>query len=94
MCIGKRCVSIGEIAQFFSGASKVPSTGFETTPKLDFTDEDRLPFASTCDVRITFPRSLGHLSYEQFEKKMDFLYSRIIWIWFSVDSEHCHCYYF
>lgn len=72
---GQRCVTLGGVLQFFSGANKMPSTGFECTPKICFTDEDRLPFSSTCDLRITFPRSLAYLSYEEFKKKMDFCIS-------------------
>ena len=59
------------ILQFFSGASRLPATGLDYTPKIYFTNEDRLPHASTCALSITFPRSLGLLSYEDFQDKMD-----------------------
>ena len=66
-----RCVSLENILQFFSGASKLPATGFDETPKNSFTSEDVLPYTSTCALKITFPRSLGVLSYDDFESKID-----------------------
>lgn len=67
-----RCVSLGNILQFFSGANKLPATGFDESPKIAFTSENRLPSTSTCALKITFPRSLGLLTYTEFEEKMDF----------------------
>ena len=66
-----RCVSLENILQFFSGASKLPATGFDET-KISFTSEDVLPYTSACALKIMFPRSLGVLSYDDFEGKMDF----------------------
>ena len=64
-------VSIADILHFVSGASKLPATGFNTTPSIRFCDVDAFPVASTCDVSITLPRSLGLLSYTEFKKIMD-----------------------
>lgn len=64
-------VTTQEIIKFMSGSSKLPATGFENTPTVFFTDEDRLPTASTCDISITFPRTMALLEYDVFCSKMD-----------------------
>ena len=64
-------VKIGDILQFFTGSSKLTTTGFTATPMIHFTDESGLPRASTCDYSITFPRLFGHLGYDKFKAKMD-----------------------
>ena len=64
-------MSLESILQFFSGASKLPATGFDETPKITFTSENVLPYTSTYALKVTFPRSLGLLSYDDFESKMD-----------------------
>ena len=69
--LDERPVSLGNILQFFSGANKLPATGFDTVPKIYFTNDECLPCASTCALSITFPRSLGLLSYDDFQEKMD-----------------------
>ena len=72
LCLtGRGDVSLGDILQFFSGSTKLPAAGFNCTPKIYFTDELCLPRASTCDLSITFPRSFGSLSYEDFKAKMN-----------------------
>ena len=65
-------VAIGEILKFLSGSSKIPATGFDSIPKISFTDHDCLPVVSTCDITITFPRKMGTLDIEAFREKMDF----------------------
>ena len=52
-------VKIGDIRDFFTGCTKLPTTGFTTTPVTHFTDESALPSASTCDCSITFLHRLG-----------------------------------
>ena len=47
-------VKIEEIIQLMSGSSRIPATGFDGTPTIRFTDSDRLPKVSTCDLSITF----------------------------------------
>ena len=64
-------MSLADVLHFFSGADKLPATGFTVTPSIYFTDTEMLPKSSTCDLSITFPRSLGLLSYEEFQQKMD-----------------------
>ena len=59
------------LLKFISGSSKIPATGFENAPSVRFTDIDCLPFVSTCDISITFPRSLAVLAVEEFQNKMD-----------------------
>ena len=64
-------MQVGDVLQFLSGAARLPSTGFETNPKIRFCDEDCLPRVSTCDISITFSRKMGQLSYNQFKQRMD-----------------------
>ncbi len=64
-------VSVSDVIHFMSGSSKLPAAGFDSNPSIHFTDELCLPKASTCDISITFPRSYGLLSYEEFKEKMD-----------------------
>lgn len=64
-------VSVQEVLKFFTASAKMPATGFDGTPKINFCEADRLPSASTCDLSITFPRSMGLLEYDQFKTKMD-----------------------
>ena len=64
-------VSLADVLHFFSGADKLPATGFTTTPSIQFIDMERLPKSSTCDLSITFPRSFGLLPYDEFRDKMD-----------------------
>ena len=42
-------MGVGEIWKFMSGSSRIPATGFDTTPKVRFNDKDCLPPVSTCD---------------------------------------------
>ena len=69
-CVGTP-VSLGDILQFMSGCSKLPAAGFNSTPSICFTDDVCLPRVSTCALTVTFPRSLGLLSYDEFKNKMD-----------------------
>ena len=71
--LGKnRDVSLPTILQFLSGSSQIPVTGFNFDPKIYFsTEENKLPWVSTCDVSITFPTSLSGLSLDEFTAKMD-----------------------
>lgn len=64
-------VSVSDIIHFMSGSSRLPAAGFNNTPSIHFMDDTCLPKASTCDISITFPRSYGFLSYEEFKEKMD-----------------------
>lgn len=64
-------MEIGDILHFFTGSTKLTTTGFPTTPVIQFTDDLCLPTASTCDYSITFPLSFGHMDYGQFKVKMD-----------------------
>ena len=63
-------MTLCDILQFMSGASKMPGAGFECTPSLHFTDAMRLPSSSTCDLSITFSRSYSQLNYDDFKTKM------------------------
>ena len=63
-------VSVKEILMFLTGSSKIPATGFDGTPKIYFCNEDHLPSVSTCDLSITFLRSMGLLPYQDFKVKM------------------------
>ena len=67
---GRQGVTLVDILQFFSGAGKIPAIGFYSTPRLSFTAEECLPRVSTCDLSITFPRSMGLLSFKTFADTM------------------------
>ncbi len=67
----RKDVTLSHILQFFSGSSKIPAAGFNRLPKICFSDDDRLPWTSTCDLSITFPRAMGLLSEEDFRQKLD-----------------------
>ena len=54
-------MSLANVIHFFSGADKLPATGFTTTPSIQFIDMEMLPKSSTCDLSITYPRSFGLL---------------------------------
>ncbi len=71
-CAIREDVTLEEVLKFISGSSRLPGTGFDKSPSIHFTDEERLPTVSTCDVSITFPRQMGLLTYEDFKSKMDF----------------------
>ena len=69
----RKDVSLSLFLKFFTGAAMLPACGFSADPKICFTsDESRLPLASTCDLSITFPRSMGLLSENEFKTKLDF----------------------
>ena len=63
-------VTLLDIWKFFSGANKIPGTGFENAPSIKFTDENMLPKVSTCAHCITFSRQFGLISYDNFKYKM------------------------
>ena len=69
--VDRKDVTLSSILQFFSGSAKIPAAGFYEVPKIYFTNVARLPWASTCDLSITFPRSMGLLTEEEFRQKMD-----------------------
>ena len=71
-CADRDDISVGDILYFFTGSSKVPATGFDSVPKIKFTDENRLPTASTCELSITFPRKMAGLTVDEFKDQMDF----------------------
>ena len=49
-CIaGTQDVTLADVLHFMCGATKLPASGFNTTPKIHFTDEFILPKSSTCD---------------------------------------------
>ena len=62
---------MSSILQFFSGSAKIPAAGFDKVPKIYFTNTNQLPWASTCDLSITFPRNMGLLTEEEFRQKID-----------------------
>ena len=79
-CADRDDVTLEEVLKFLSGSSHIPVTGFDNTPKIRFTNDERLPAVSTCDISITFPRRMGLLDYENFKQKMD-VCARVLWIW-------------
>ena len=68
---GFQAVYLPDLLQFFfTGARKIPATGFDTTRKIKFSNDVMLPKASTCDCSITFLRSWGLLMDNEFQQKM------------------------
>lgn len=55
---------------FCTGTDIEPPAGFEGIPRIEFTDEDRLPEANTCIFRLTLSRK--YVAYDMFKEKMDF----------------------
>ena len=71
-CADRDDIRVGDVLYFLTGSSKVPATGFDSTPKIKFTDENRLPTVSTCELSITFPRKMAGLTVDEFKDQMDF----------------------
>ena len=61
---------LADVLQFFTGARKIPATGFDNTLKVFFTDANMLPTASTCQCSITFSRDWGKMSDGDFKIKL------------------------
>jgi HECT-domain (ubiquitin-transferase) len=59
---GETQVSFEEILQFVSGADQIPVLGFDKQATIDFytpvSNVRRLPYASTCDIRLFLPRGV------------------------------------
>ena len=64
-------VSVSDVFHFLTGSTKIPVTGLYNIPRISFTNEDCLPRVSTCDLCLTFSRSWGQLTYNEFKEKMD-----------------------
>ena len=58
---------------FVTGESAVPVIGFDSTPKVRFTSEERLPSASTCSLSLTLPRGIDTM-----EKFMEIMTTSIV----------------
>jgi len=71
-CGAREDVTVGSILKFISGSEKIPATGFDSTPMIKFTDSNRLPITSVCDLSITFSRVWSTLNPEEFQGKMDY----------------------
>ena len=65
-CAGRGDISFSMVLNFISGASKLLASGFDVYPSVRFTDLDVLPYVSTCDLSLTFPRSYSLLPYQEF----------------------------
>ncbi|XP_011405992.1 PREDICTED: G2/M phase-specific E3 ubiquitin-protein ligase-like [Amphimedon queenslandica] len=48
-------VSVGDIFSFITGASTIPVVGLEENITVKFTDENCIPYASTCSPTLTIP---------------------------------------
>ena len=53
---------------FVTGIARPPATGFDLTPKINFTDEKRYPVASTCLLSLTLSRDIDN--YTNFKDMM------------------------
>lgn len=68
-------VTLKDILKFLTGSGKVPATGFDATPRIEFFNDDifveeRLPTISTCTLCLRFSRLMGLLTYEDFKERM------------------------
>ena len=63
-------VTVEDILIFVIGASAIPPLGFEPSPTIRFVEWKCLPFASSCDNVLNFPRTL--VDYNNFKEKMIF----------------------
>ena len=61
-------VTIEDILIFVTGASAIPSLVFEPNPTIRFVEWKCLPFASSCDNVLNFPRTL--VDCNNFKEKM------------------------
>ena len=61
-------VSLEDMMAFVTGESAIPAIGFDSTPKIFFTSEERLPEASTCSLSLTLPRCIT--TFEKFKDVM------------------------
>ena len=62
-------VHLEDVLSFFSGASKIPPLGFDSTPSLSFSDSAIYPTASTCALHLQLPTRY-HSDYSLFKEKM------------------------
>ncbi len=68
----RKDVTLSDMLQFQTGASKLPVCGLSTMVfAVHFSEEDRYPCVSTCTNTITFTRNWGMLHFEEFQNKMD-----------------------
>ncbi|CAI8034740.1 G2/M phase-specific E3 ubiquitin-protein ligase [Geodia barretti] len=70
---GERIVTLGDCLSFFTGAQRIPPTGFIQACTLNFSDSNVYPTASTCALILTLP-TLYHNSYSCFKEKMLFAF--------------------
>ncbi len=71
-CTDREDVSLSDILQFQTGASRLPVCGLSTIVfRVLFSERDSYPYVSTCSNTITFSRNWGMLSFEEFKIKMD-----------------------
>ncbi len=56
------------VLAFVTGTNRPPALGFDGTPEIRFTSEERLPTASTCGPSITLPTGIA--SYSDFKETM------------------------
>ena len=65
----KSSVSLGQILLFLTDSDEPPPCGFVGTPKIYFTDSDRLPQANTYAFSLTLSKQ--HTEYALFKENMD-----------------------
>ena len=56
---------------FLTGCDSIPPLGFNTSPTIEFTNEDQLPISSTCSLTLTFSRKIK-TEFNDFKEVMDF----------------------
>ena len=68
-----RSINLNDCLSFFTGAQRLPPTGFNKECTLNFSDVNVYPTASTCALILTLP-TLYQDSYETFKGKMLFAF--------------------
>jgi hypothetical protein len=63
-------VTLEDILIFTTGASAIPPLGFEPNPTINFVEWECLPFASSCENIIHFPKTL--INYNRYKERMSF----------------------
>lgn len=66
---------LSDCLSFFTGASRIPPTGFDSMCTLNFSRVNVYPTASTCSLILTLP-TMYHNAYDTFKEKMLFAFSK------------------
>ena len=68
---GSLITTLNQFLNFFTGASEIPPTGFDTHFTLRFSDEIEFPTAVTCSLSLTLPTKYFN-DHEVFKERFTF----------------------